>query len=167
MKKLEFDYSKKNILIVGGSSGIGYQTANLFSAHGGNVTVTCRSQKSLEMFKDKNNNSDISIELLDLTNEISIEKLEQKIQGLDILVNCASLIKGGIEYRIENFADVVNVNLMGTLRISHSMLPKLALKRGNIVNLTSVNTNLANSKSLKVCQKVLINLMNCLFHLQY
>ena len=67
-----------------------------------------------------------------------------KITSLDILINCASLIKGGVEYRIENFSDVVNVNLMGTLRICHSMLPKLALSRGNIINVTSVNTKLAN-----------------------
>ena len=36
---------------------------------------------------------------------------------------------------------------MGTLRICHSMLPKLAVSKGNIVNLTSVNTKLANSTS--------------------
>ena len=48
-----------------------------------------------------------------------------------------------IEFRIENFADVVNVNLMGTMRITHAMLPKLALSRGNIVNITSANFNLS------------------------
>ena len=147
MKNLVFDYSNKNILIVGGSSGIGYQAACLFSSHGGKVIVTCKSKKSLEAFEDKNQNKNITIELLDLTNEISIEKLEKKIESLDILVNCATLIKGGIEYRIENFSDVVNVNLMGTLRICHSMLPKLALKHGNIINLSSINTKLANAKS--------------------
>ena len=31
MKEFEFNFSKKNILIVGGSSGIGYQAAILFS----------------------------------------------------------------------------------------------------------------------------------------
>ncbi|PPR25958.1 MAG: hypothetical protein CFH34_01215, partial [Alphaproteobacteria bacterium MarineAlpha9_Bin4] len=89
----------------------------------------------------------INVELLDVTNEISIENLEKKINKLDILINCASLIKGGVEFRIENFTDVVNVNLMGTLRICHTMLPKLAISRGSIINLTSVNTRLANSSA--------------------
>ena len=145
MKKLEFDFRNKSILIVGGSKGIGYQTAVLFSDLGGKVIVTCKTKRSLEEFKKNNNNKNISIELLDLTNEISIENLEKKINSLDILVNCAALVKGGVEFRIENFADVVNVNLMGAMRISHTMLPKLAINRGNIVNLTSVNTRLANS----------------------
>ena len=144
---IQFDFSNKNILITGGSQGIGYQTANLFAQLGGKVLVTCKTKKSLENFKQRNNNNNISIELLDLTNEISIEKLEKKISRLDVLVNSASLIKGGIEFRIENFTDVVNVNLMGALRISHTMLPKLAMSRGNIVNLTSANTSLANSKA--------------------
>ena len=46
---------------------------------------------------------------------------------MDILINCAALVKGGVEFRIENFSDVVNVNFMGTLRICHTMLPKLAI----------------------------------------
>ncbi len=145
MKKFETDFSEKNILIVGGTSGIGYETAKLFSELGAKVVSTCKSKKSFEEFLKKNKSKNIHVELLDITNEISIEKLEKKISSLDILINCASLIKGGVEFRIENFTDVVNVNLMGTLRISHVMLPKLALTRGNIINLTSVNTRLASS----------------------
>ena len=83
-----------------------------------NVIVTCKKNKSLEDFKKKNNQK-INIEQLDLTNEISIENLIEKVTTLDILINCAALIKGGIEYRIENFSDVVNTNLMGTFRICH------------------------------------------------
>ena len=145
MSKFEFNFTNKNILIIGGSSGIGYQTAMLFLKLGGNVTITYKKTKSLQELKKKNNYQKINIEQLDLTNDISIENLTEKIKTLDVLVNCAASIKGGTEYRIENFSDVVNVNLMGTLRICHSMLPKLALSRGSIVNLTSVNTKLSNS----------------------
>ena len=49
-------------------------------------------------------------------------------------------MKGGIEYRIENFSDVVNVNLMGLMRICHTFLPKLALSGGNIINIGSIFT---------------------------
>ena len=71
----------------------------------------------------------IQLEKLDLTNEISIDILHQKIDKLDILINNATLLKGGIEYRIENFSDVVNVNLMGLMRICHTFLPKLACQK--------------------------------------
>ena len=57
MKKLELDFRNKNILIVGGSQGIGYQTAILFSDLGGKVIVTCKTKRSLEEFKKNNNKS--------------------------------------------------------------------------------------------------------------
>ena len=145
MRDFKFNFSKKNILIVGGSSGIGYSAATLFAKLGGNVIVTCKKKKSLEEFIKNNKDENIRIEQLDLTNEISIENFIGKVTTLDVLINCASLIKGGVEYRIENFSDVVNVNLMGTLRICHAMLPKLALSRGNIINLTSINTRIASA----------------------
>ena len=145
MTYLGIDFSKKDILIIGGVKGIGYKAATMFSKLGGNVIVTCKTQKSLDEFNKNNNDQNIVVKALDLTNEISIKNLSKKLHKLDILINCASLIKGGIEYRIENFADVVNVNLMGVLRINHEMLPKLALSKGNIVNLISANTRIANS----------------------
>ncbi len=147
MSEFTFNFKKKNILIIGGSRGIGYHAANLFSNLGAEVIVTYKKNTSLEDFKKNNNNVNIHIEQLDLTNEISISKLTEKINKLDVLVNCAALAKGGVEYRIENFSDVVNVNLMGNLRICHSMLPKLALSKGNIINLTSINTKLASSNN--------------------
>ena len=51
MTELEFNFKKKNILIVGGSSGIGYHAATLFAKLGGNVIVTCKKNKSLEILK--------------------------------------------------------------------------------------------------------------------
>ena len=82
MSKLEFNFKKKNILIVGGSSGIGYHAAVLFSNLGGNVIITCKKNNSLESFKKNNIDKKITIEQLDLTNEISIETLTKKINSL-------------------------------------------------------------------------------------
>ena len=74
----KFNFSKKNILIVGGSRGIGYSAATLFSKLGGNVIVTCKKNKSLEEFEKNNKDENIRIEQLDLTNDISIENLIKK-----------------------------------------------------------------------------------------
>ena len=132
------DFENKNVLITGGVQGIGYECAKKFQELGSNVTVTCLTSKSYEKFLDLKKT--IKVERLDITNDISIEKLKEKINKLDILINNATLFKGGIEYRIENFADVVNVNLMGVMRICHAFLPKLALTQGNIINIGSVSS---------------------------
>ena len=57
---------------------------------------------------------------LDVTNDISIEKTFDEIDELHILVNNAGRIKRP-EYRIEHFADVINTNLMGVMRMSHDI----------------------------------------------
>ena len=132
-------FKNKNILITGGVQGIGLKCAEIFSKHGSKVTITCKTNASYEKFKNSGTNKNINLEKLDLTNDISIDLLRKKIDKLDILINNATLYKGGIEYRIENFSDVVNVNLMGLMRICHTFLPKLALSQGNIVNIGSVN----------------------------
>ena len=109
------DLENKNVLISGGVDGIGYECAKKFQELGSNVTVTCLTNNSYEKFLGLEKT--IKVERLDITNDISIEELKEKINKLDILINNATLFKGGIEYRIENFADVVNVNLMGVMRI--------------------------------------------------
>lgn len=133
-------FKNKTVLITGGVQGIGFECARKFVSLGSKVIVTCKSQVSFDFFKKKILEKDIQLEKLDLTNEISIDILHKKIDKLDILINNATLFKGGIEYRIENFSDVVNVNLMGLMRICHTFLPKLALSHGSIINLGSILT---------------------------
>ncbi len=133
----------KNVLITGGVGGIGYECAKKFHELGSNVIVTCLTNASYEKFLSLGLEKNIKVEKLDVTNDISIEKIKKKINELDILINNATLLKGGIEYRIENFADVVNVNLMGVMKLCHAFLPKLALSRGNIINIGSVSTKVS------------------------
>ena len=133
-------FKNKTVLITGGVQGIGFECAKRFVSLGSEVVVTCKSQESYDLFKKQSSDENIHLEKLDLTNEISIDILHKKIDKLDILINNATSLKGGIEYRIENFSDVVNVNLMGLMRICHAFLPKLALAGGNIVNVGSIFT---------------------------
>ncbi|MAH88640.1 MAG: 2-deoxy-D-gluconate 3-dehydrogenase [Pelagibacterales bacterium] len=145
MNKKQF--KDKIILITGGVRGIGLKCAEKFSLLGSKVIVTCKSNTSYDHFKKSCSEKNIQLEKLDLTNELSINILHKKLDKLDILINNATLLKGGIEYRIENFSDVVNVNLMGLMRICHTFLPKLALSQGNIVNISSVSTKSPMSKA--------------------
>ena len=140
-------FKDKIILITGGAQGIGLKCAERFSSLGSKVIVTCKSKNSYEHFKKSCLEKNIQLEKLDLTNELSIDMLHQKLDKLDILINNATLFKGGIEYRIENFSDVVNVNLMGLMRVCHTFLPKLALSQGNIVNISSVSTKTCMSNA--------------------
>ena len=132
------DLSGKVVLVTGGASGIGYAIALSFLEAGAEVIVTARTEESIKNCKIITENGSLKIFKLDVTNDISIEKLFAEIDTLDILVNNAGIVKRALEYRVETFADVINTNLMGVMRICHEAFPKLALTKGNIINIASM-----------------------------
>ena len=132
------DLSGKVVLVTGGASGIGYAIALSFLEAGAEVIVTARTEESIKNCKTITENGSLKIFKLDVTNDISIEKLFAEIDTLDILVNNAGIVKRALEYRVETFADVINTNLMGVMRICHEAFPKLALTKGNIINIASM-----------------------------
>ena len=132
------DLSGKVALITGGASGIGYSIALSYLEAGAEVIVTAKTDESVKNCVTNTEYGSLKIFKLDVTNDISIEKLFFEIDKLDILVNNAGIVKRGLEYRVEIFAEVINTNLMGIMRMSHEALPKLALSHGNIINIASV-----------------------------
>ena len=132
------DLSGKVVLVTGGASGIGYAIALSFLEAGAEVIVTARTEESIKNCKTITENGSLKIFKLDVTNDISIEKLFAEIDTLDILVNNAGIVKRALEYRVETFAVVINTNLMGVMRICHEAFPKLALTKGNIINIASM-----------------------------
>ena len=132
------DLSEKVALITGGASGIGYSIALSYLEAGAEVIVTAKTDESVKNCVTNTEYGSLKIFKLDVTNDISIEKLFSEIDKLDILVNNAGIVKRGLEYRVETFAEVINTNLMGIMRMSHEALPKLALSHGNIINIASV-----------------------------
>jgi len=132
------DLSGKKALITGGASGIGYSIALSFLEAGAEVIVTAKTDESIDNCISETDHGKLKTYKLDVTNDISIEKVFSEINGLDILVNNAGIVKRALEYRVETFADVINTNLMGVMRICHEAFPKLALSKGNIINIASM-----------------------------
>jgi len=132
------DLTGKIALVTGGASGIGYAIALAFLEAGAEVIVTAKSDESLDKCNIKTKYGVLKKYKLDVTNDISIDNILNEIGDLHILVNNAGLVKRALEYRIEHFAEVINTNLMGVMRMSHSVLPKLAMTHGNIINIASM-----------------------------
>ncbi len=67
-----FDFSGQKLLFIGGSSGIGFATAKLASALGGQVTIASRSaEKVARAAKAVGNNADGRV--IDVTNNESVD----------------------------------------------------------------------------------------------
>ncbi len=132
------DLSGKAALVTGGAGGIGHAIGGALLDAGASVTVTARTEASLAACNPDLPGGTLRTLRLDVTNEISIAAVLEQIDRLDILVNNAGMVRRALEFQTENFADVINTNLMGAHRMALHCLPKLALTRGCILNVASM-----------------------------
>ncbi|MGP4017442.1 SDR family NAD(P)-dependent oxidoreductase [Saccharopolyspora sp. 5N708] len=133
MSSLRADaFGGKSVLVVGGTSGIGAAVANAFVQHGGEVRVTGVGAVAAEL--------DEAIEVFesDVTRPGSLRTIVDGLDRLDVLVNCAGIIRRGEELEPETFARVVDVNLTGTMRACAAARELLARSGGCIVNTASM-----------------------------
>jgi NAD(P)-dependent dehydrogenase (short-subunit alcohol dehydrogenase family) len=75
---------------------------------------------------------------LDVTRTDDVEELVGTLERLDVLVNAAGVIRRGEEYKPDVFAEVLDVNLTGTMRACVAAQPLLAESAGCIVNVASM-----------------------------
>ena len=127
----------KAVLISGGSSGIGFAIASGFKDAGATVTVTGLTEGELAEAKAAGMNA----AALDVGNLEACKKLMAGVERLDVLVNCAGMIRrANAEHDPVEFEQVINVNLNGTQRLCALARPLLAKTRGSIVNTASMRS---------------------------
>jgi NAD(P)-dependent dehydrogenase (short-subunit alcohol dehydrogenase family) len=131
-------FSGKVALVVGGTTGIGAGIADAFAELGAVVTVTgatgaeCAAASALPSFRGRD------AVALDVRDEAAVARLIDDLPRLDVLVNCAGIIRRGAEHEIPVFEDVLAINLTGSMRTATLARPKLKASGGSIVNTASV-----------------------------
>ena len=81
----------------------------------------------------------IDVRVLDVRDADAVRALLATVDTLDVAVNCAGTIRrAGAEHDPEVFADVLDINLNGTMRVCTAARPLLAARRGCIVNTASM-----------------------------
>jgi NAD(P)-dependent dehydrogenase (short-subunit alcohol dehydrogenase family) len=130
----------KVVLVVGATSGIGAAIARALAAAGARVTATGATDG--EVVQVGSSRAIHEVVALDVRDASAIGALIERLPRLDILVNCAGIIRRGDEHRLDVFEDVLSVNLTGTMRCATLARPKLAAAAtrggGTIVNTASV-----------------------------
>lgn len=127
-------FADRHVLISGGTSGIGAAIAKAFLAENARVTVTGVGDLSVA----ERDLAGATVRALDVRDEKAIAELVADLDRLDHLVNCAGIIRRGDELQPEVFAEVVDINLTGTMRLSTAAQPLLARQGGSIVNTASM-----------------------------
>jgi 3-oxoacyl-[acyl-carrier protein] reductase len=138
----------KNVIITGGSRGIGKAIAEKFAQNGANIAFTCikMSEDSLALAKNLENlgikakvyESDAS----DFESAIKLaENVFNDFGSIDVLVNNAGITKDNLLLRMteEDFNDVMKVNMNSVFNNTKAVLRQmLKQKNGSIINLSSV-----------------------------
>ena len=157
--------SEKNIIITGGSRGIGKGIVEKFAEQGASIAFTCMkmSDESFELVKNieqfgvkiKAYESDAS----DFDSAINLaETVLNDFGSIDVLVNNAGITKDNLLMRMSesDFNDVMKINMNSVFNNTKAVLRQmLKQKRGSIINLSSVvgvkgnagQSNYSSSKS--------------------
>jgi len=130
----------RRVLVVGGTSGIGRAIAERFTADGAQVLATGASAAEVQAAASSNAPASLQFDVLDVRDAAAVDALFARQPSLDVLVNCAGIIRRGDELDPAVFAQVIDINLNGTMRTCSAARPLLARSRGCIVNTASMLT---------------------------
>jgi len=137
---LQFDFDGKQVLVIGGSTGIGNAAARLFKRCGAGVHVTGTRENAQSYGADDLADLEgLNYHRLDLANPSALEAWSPDFARLDALILCHALTYfRGEEYQSDIFRRVVDINLNSVFDCAERFKPMLATARGSIVIVTSL-----------------------------
>lgn len=133
------DPHKPVAVVTGASSGIGEATAKVLAAQGFHVVHVARRAERIEALAAEVGGTGV---VADVTKDQDVAALARRLDRVDVLVNNAGGAKGlapVAEADMEHWRWMWETNVLGTLRVTRALLPKLIESGdGLIVTVTSI-----------------------------
>lgn len=136
--KTNFDFSGHTALVTGGVSGIGGAVSRAFLAAGAEVIACGFTDAEIAAAKADPVLSKADIRALDVTDKSAVDALIGGLTRLDYLVNCAGIIKRDLEHVPEEFDQVLDVHVSGSMRTATAARPLLKASGGSVIMIGSV-----------------------------
>lgn len=147
---MKIDFSNKNVLITGGSRGIGKACAQLFSDLNANVIITYKSdrkeaEKTISTLNPKQNHTLFQLDIADpIAVESFFQDFKSKYETLDVLVNNAGIFLGHkistVNYPEwqQAWKETLDTNLTGVANLCYfAGRQMIEQQKGKIVNISS------------------------------
>jgi len=158
------EFQGKVVVISGGASGIGRETAKRFLQQGATVIICDMNQTAIDetIASMPPTSGSITGFLVDISSEEDVRhtagSILETVKSIDILINNAGITRDAFFQNMseKQFDDVIHVNLKGTFVFTQAFLDSMISRKcGAIVNLSSVSgicgnmgqTNYAASKA--------------------
>lgn len=136
-------WAGKVALITGASSGVGLSFAKRLSAAGASVALVARQLAGLEAAARQLPSTRVALFPLDVGDRESLLALPKRVAehfgGIDLVVNNAGVNhRGAFQARsAANVAQILDVNLVAPLLLTHAALPFLS-RGGAVINVASL-----------------------------
>ena len=139
---------EKNVIVTGGTRGIGREIARTLAENGANIAINYRTfneetETLIEELKE------FGVKVIAIKCDVSLEEevinlikeVKDVFGSIDILINNAGITKDGLLIRMteKDFEDVLDINLKGTFNTTKEV-SKIMIKQryGKIINISSV-----------------------------
>ncbi len=141
----------KNVLITGGSRGLGLALAREVVAQGARLAICGRDAASLERARDslERVGAEVVAVSCDVTDPASVENLlqevHQRLGPVDVLINNAGVVEVGPAetMSLADYEEAMATNFWGMLYPTLAVLPEMRERgTGRIVNITSIGGKL-------------------------
>ncbi len=135
----ELDFSGRQVLVIGGSSGIGNGIAQAFRARGARVLVCGTRAHAADYSADEGSHLEgLDYAQLDVSDSSAIEQFRPAFDRLDVLV----LAQGAVIYRrgefeMDGFRKVLEVNLMSLMACATKFQSMLREAKGSLIIVSS------------------------------
>ncbi len=127
----------KNVLVTGGSSGIGLDLAKAYAKQGANVAIVARDQgridTAINACQEASLSSDqkilgFSVDVGDavaLSN--TVENIKNQMGALDLLILSAGIVQSirFMEQSDEDFESIMRINVIGSRAVAKAFLPAM------------------------------------------
>lgn len=136
-------FAGKTVFVSGGTSGLGLAIAQGFASCGADVIATGSSAQRLEAAQTTTGDS-VRLEKLDVRDRDAVRKRFADLGAFDVLINCQGVARPEDEWDEDEFLNVMDINLNSAMRLSLAAYEGLKARKGNIINLASMLSYLAD-----------------------
>lgn len=145
VRRMNFNFEGRTIIVTGGTKGIGKAICEAFLKAGGTVLATYGSDSaSAESFKQNDTTGRLEVIKCDVSSYSDVEKffagIEERGLKIDVLVNNAGIRKDSVLAMMscEDWNKVIDINLSGVFNMSKFAVMNMMKQRyGRIIQITS------------------------------